>query len=212
MSKFNIVVQSNFSPKYETNPVLPGTLNIDIDSLNQLKKAPMGVAFTGIVNLQQNKIYLNPLVPTRAGNEAIGELDASFVHPSAGIIEARDRPSAILHPNLTPQLRAQQGLTSGHTQICEKLKFREDDCIGFSLNKGEVTKMGITSRTLNSEKFQVEPLHIASEKLRNKLKAQGMLKPRYGEGGLTKEWAFLIAATLEKYSMLNCQGIQTAPF
>jgi len=210
MPKFNISVPTSFESPYETNPSVPENLTLDTNSLLMFKKAGWGVSFTGVVHLPDSKLYLNPLVATRRGNENIGVLDAAYTSNIAGIIEARQIPISILHPNLTPQLRAKAGLSSGHTQICLKLGLSEDKCIGFSVTKGESSRMGLTSRTLNSDKFRVAPLKIDSIAIRKMMMKHGLLQPRYGDGGMTKQWAYAIAAVLERSSLGKCTHVTSS--
>jgi len=133
MPNINLIVQSNFTKPHREHPPIAPKLFMDTKSLMLLKEAAFGVSFTGIVYLPKSTIYLHPLVATRAGNVDIGEIDSSFHLDGVGIVQNKERPKPILHPNLTPALRAQSGLTSGHTQICGLYNFKEEECIGFSI-------------------------------------------------------------------------------
>ena len=215
MPNINLIVQSNFTKPHKEHPPLAQKLFIDTQSLMYLKEAAFGVSFTGIVFLPKSMIYLHPLVATRAGNVEIGELDTSFHMDGVGMVQRRDRPKPILHPNLTPALRAQSGLTSGHTQICALHKFKEEQCIGFSISKGlESSKLGTTSRTLNSEKFVVSPMPTANGTAVQKyLMKNNLLGFRRGDGGLSKDWAYLIANTIDmNYSYGNVESVSMSPF
>ncbi len=215
MPNLKLTVQSNFTKPHKKHPVIPNKLTIDTQSLMLLKHAIFGVSFTGIVYLPRSIIYLHPLKATRAGNAEIGGVDASFHVSGVGVVMREKRPKPILHPNLTPALRAQSNLTSGHSQICSLYGFKEDECIGFSISKGvENSKLGVTSRTLNSEKFVVSPMPIGNgTQVQQLLMRRNLLQPRHGDGGLSKEWAYFIANTIDiHYSYGGIEAISTAPF
>ncbi|WP_462154248.1 hypothetical protein [Pseudoalteromonas piscicida] len=147
MPNLKLTVQSNFTKPHKKHPTIPNKLTIDTQSLMLLKHAAFGVSFTGIVYLPKSIIHLHPLKATRAGNVEIGDIDTTFLIPGVGIVMRKERPKPILHPNLTPALRAQSNLTSGHSQICSLYGFKEDECIGFSISKGvDNSKLGVTSR------------------------------------------------------------------
>jgi hypothetical protein len=200
------------------DPTIPPALNLSRASFELFRSAPISCSFTGVVHIPSGCIYLHPLVATRAGNVNLGRRQNLHFASTAGNL-AGDVKS-VLHPNLTPQLRAQAGLTSGHFQICQKFGLRQDDCVGFALTKDRHQHILTTSsQTLNTTKFKfLSPQdldNLNSHKAIVVKFAQQQLVNKLGTGHMSKEWADLIARTLNSRlppSHLTPQGNYESPF
>jgi hypothetical protein len=208
----NVVVQQAFTADHEAHPSLPDKLSLQEESAAMFKAAPNGVAFTGVVHIPGRVIYLHPLVAVAERGNVEMVMRVMEVN-GAGTVDGVKDTKPILHPNMSQQLRAQSGLTSGHHQICTKHKLGLDDCVGFAITKlaGE-NRLTTNSRTLNSDKFVKDPQGAAN--LPAKLKAR-FGAPVISDGNLSKKWAYLIAITVEiafTHYLKNPQGHCEAPF
>jgi hypothetical protein len=196
------------------DPAIPTRLTLHGDSKAMFKAAGENVSFTGCCHLPMAVIYLHPLVAVaERGNADIGMVRVHANHPAAGAVDGVRDTRPILHPNMSPALRAQQGLSSGHQQICARYGLDLDMCVGFAVTKkAGQSVMTTSSQTLNSDKFK-GPLPImwrdAKPAQRDKLNAN-----RLGTGGLTRDWAYAIACAIELSFALTAsgQGNFEAPF
>ena len=196
----NIVTRNQCCNQSARDPALPPSLNLHVASTQIFRSAPIGCSFTGVVHIPSRCIHLHPLVATRAGNVNLGVVENTKFQSSAG--DLAGNITSVLHPNMTPQLRAQKGLTSGHFQICAKFGLKQTDCVGFALTKGAHGNhtMTTSSQTLNSAQFkflsQRDLANLNSNKPLVVSFAQRQLVNKLGTGHMSKEWADLIARTL----------------
>lgn len=201
-----IDIQSSFMPTYAADPPIPTRLSLHDDSKAMFKAAGDNVSFTGCCHLPTAVIYLHPLVAVaERGNQEIGMLPVGASHPAAGAIDGVRDPNPILHPNMSPALRAQAGLTSGHHQICSKHGLKLEECVGFAVTKrAGQSLMTTSSQTLNSDKFKGQlPMMWRDAKPAHRLKLDAN---RLGTGVMTKEWAHAIANAIELSFSVTATG------
>lgn len=200
MAILNIIVVNHFTTNAISWPTIPKNMYVTETSMNYLRIAPFGVAFTGVVNFKTGYIYLHPLAADPArGNTAMVSIPLMH-HNSAGLIDGHALVNPIFHPNLSAQGRAMANQTSGHHKICEKYNLNQEDCIGFALTKHpEYCKFTTNSKTLNSDKFLVPNSLVGGCVIKNPYLAALVSAPTNSDGQLNKEWAYEIAATLERF-------------
>lgn len=194
------------------DPDVPNFMTIDNASLKIFNASPNGVAFTGAVHIPTRRIYLHPLARVQErGNKDLGSMHNLKFDSMAGDLGGDIKP--ILHPNMSPQLRAQMNLTSGHHQICTKYGLRLEQCVGFAITKNSHEHiMTTSSQTLNSSRFKfISQIHLnqlnhPSEVVRNF--AERLIENKLGTGHMSKEWADCIAINLNNFFSVSNRTVK----
>lgn len=135
---------------------LSNSIEIDEFSKKIFELSNKNVAFVGVYDESTNKLYLHPLVPwtdhySTNAFEIVKE-DEDILN---SIIDKQASNTTKL-PTLTPITHI-QGKSPSHGQLCDIYGLNRQNCVGFSITKGEddgVHIFNAQSISLNRSKFQ----------------------------------------------------------